>query len=408
MVDAAAQSNKSPEQLFAEQLIAHCTGNRRTIEALLEALVKVESPTGHREGLAKCLEVMEGGFSSMGFTTAMLGGSKNSQHLLARRPGGDGAPTILLMGHVDTVFEAGGPFSDFKRDGDRAMGPGVGAKGGSVCILALLDALKPLGLLDAFDFRVLITTDGESMSETSATLVSKVASGSEIALIFEASSEAGSLIKGRTGAGQFEFSVAGRTAQMSGNVLAGRNAILELAHKIPQIDTITHPKSGVVANCALIQGGQKARLVPDRARLVVDVTCKTPESVAGVKTRLQQIADDVMMDGCVTTLSGEFARSPWPEHPHTNELLEIWAETGRTFGIQNLTGEIGGSAGDANHVFAAGVPVLDGLGPISGGSQTTAEWVDLGSIVQRTALNAMSLVTWLHRRAQGIWRPKTG
>ena len=276
-----------------------------------------------------------------------------------------------------------------------------------VSILALLDALQPLNLLDAFDFRVLVTTDGEEQAEASEAMTQKIAKGAELALIFEPATRDGALVTGRSGAGRFELQVTGRSAHAGDNVTAGRNAILELAHKIPQIDALTNPRSGVVANCAVIEGGTRAHVVPDRAGLVIDVRCRQASDANAIRERLTAIAADSMLEGCSTELSGRIGRPPWQAGDASRVLFDIWRSAAHTLRVPELKDTTAGSPSGANLLAPTGIAILDGLGPIAGDTHQTGEWLKLSSLPERTALNALALVTWLHQRAQGIWRARS-
>ena len=396
----------APNQI-AEQFIKHCQRRLPVMLHLLEELVKISSGTGDIEGAARCLDALDGGFSSLGFKTTLLESNGGSSHLLARRTAKHpDAPSVLLMGHADTVFDKDHPFRGFRSVNGSVFGPGVAdMKGGLVVMLSVLDTLSEANLLDAFDFRVLINTDEEAQSLTSRAAIERVCEGADIGLVFEAARESGALVGARRGTGRFLFTVTGKAAHAGNEPHKGRSAILELVHKVPLLDALNNPKQGITVNCGVIQGGSKANIVPDHATLLVDARCNANQDAAYIEAMMEQIAGDIMVGGCTTTVEGHIARPPWPGGTGTDALADVWIQAGRAVGLGTLEAVHAGGGSDANLIHAAGVPVLDGLGPIGGAFHTPDEWMKVDSLPQRSALTTLGLLMWLHRRAQGTWNP---
>ncbi len=386
---------------IARRALEHTDDRMPTIDQLLEALVRISSGSSNIQGNRRCLQVMAGGFAALGFRAALLGAPQGREHLLCRRDGQPGAPTLLLLGHTDTAYEDGHPFTGFWTEGGRARGPGVAnMKGGLVVMLTVLDTLAELQLLDAFHIRALLTTDQEDGSPTSREMVRTLASQAQLALVFEAARSDGSLVTSRRAAGRFTLDVTGRAAHAGAAHAEGRNAILELAYKIPKVDGLTNPKRGITVNCGVVSGGSRANVVAEHARLVVDARCEGPMDAQFIEKRLLEIADDVMLRGCDTRVNGGFDRPAWPRTAATAELLATWARAGRALGLGPVVGAHAGDGSDANDSHAAGAPTLDGLGPVGGGYHTDAEWADLRSFAERAALSATALALWRAKQAK--------
>jgi glutamate carboxypeptidase len=163
LAPSAMQSLSAVEErmsVFADQ-------SRKDAEALLERVVNINSGTMNLEGVRRVGDVFAAEFKALGFRTTWVEGAafKRAGHLVAER-GGKG-PRVLLIGHLDTVFEKDSPFQTFHRlDPDTARGPGViDMKGGDVVILYALKALAAAGVLDGMALTVVMTGDEEDPGE---------------------------------------------------------------------------------------------------------------------------------------------------------------------------------------------------------------------------------------------------
>ena len=183
---AALQTLSSAERSIVAAVDA---GNQASL-ALLEKVVDINSGTHNLPGVRAVGDVFREEFTSLGFTTSWVDGTPfhRAGHLIADHPGS--GPRIILVGHLDTVFEKDSPFQKYKKIDDRtATGPGViDMKGGDVIIVAALKALKTAGFLDRVNVIVVMTGDeeeaGEPHTAARAALV-KAATGAKYALGFE-------------------------------------------------------------------------------------------------------------------------------------------------------------------------------------------------------------------------------
>src|SRR4051812_32087456 len=156
---ASAQTLTAPERAIARAVDAH---NAEAL-ALLERVVNINSGTNNVAGVRTVGEIFLKEFQALGFTARLEQGSPNrGPHLIAEHPAP--GPKLLLIGHLDTVFEPTSPFQKFERLNDStARGPGViDMKGGDVIIVHALKALKDAGQLDKMNVVVVMTGDEES------------------------------------------------------------------------------------------------------------------------------------------------------------------------------------------------------------------------------------------------------
>src|SRR5919107_628230 len=157
------QTLTPPETSIASYIDAH---NGEAL-ALLEKVVNINSGSLNLAGVRAVGDVFRAEFDALGFKTRWIDGAsfKRAGHLVAEHPGP--GPRMLLIGHLDTVFEPDSPFQRFARlDEKTATGPGViDMKGGDVIIVQAMKALEAAGLLDAMNVIVVMTGDEEDTGE---------------------------------------------------------------------------------------------------------------------------------------------------------------------------------------------------------------------------------------------------
>lgn len=138
---ALAQTSEA-ERIMASTVVAE---HDRHV-ALLERMVNQNSGTLNLPGVRAVGEMIRPELEALGFQVGWLEMAETARagHLVATLAGP--GRNILLIGHLDTVFEVDSPFQTFVRDGDTATGPGVGDdKGGVVVILSALRAMQAAG-----------------------------------------------------------------------------------------------------------------------------------------------------------------------------------------------------------------------------------------------------------------------
>src|SRR4051794_36346665 len=157
VVLAALQISAPPERAIGSAVDV----NNPSALALLERVVNINSGTHNFTGVRAVGDVFRKEFDALGFKTTWVDGAafKRAGHLIAEHPGP--GPRILLIGHLDTVFEADSPFQRFERINDsKARGPGIiDMKGGDVIIVSALKALRKVGALDRMNLVIVMTGD---------------------------------------------------------------------------------------------------------------------------------------------------------------------------------------------------------------------------------------------------------
>jgi glutamate carboxypeptidase len=317
---------------------------------------------------------------------------KHGRHLhLSVRPT---APVQLLFtGHMDTVFAHDHAFQDTRWLADGVLnGPGVAdMKGGLAVMLAALKAVERSKLSDRIGYEVVINSDEEVGSLSSAGLLAQAARNKRAALTYEpAALPDGTLAGARPGSGNFAMVVHGRSAHAGRNPEDGRNALLAAADLALRLDAMR--RDGLSVNPSRIEGGSPSNVVPDLAILRVNLRPRTPEIEAAAK---RQIADAVAAVAAERDVrieaSGGFGRPPKPLTPEAEALFMLVQKAGADLG-QTIAWQASGGVCDGNNIAACGVPVVDTMGVRGGKIHSMEEYLISDSLGERASLSALTIL----------------
>ncbi|MBB5079446.1 M20 family metallopeptidase [Nonomuraea endophytica] len=349
----------------------------------LSALVGVESPSGHAEGLEGCYALMRSWGEPVLGRTAEVVTVRGTPHLLWRAPAEGG---VLLLGHADTVWPLGTTaHRPFRAEGGRAYGPGVfDMKAGLVTAFAAL-----AGCRDPGSVSVLITGDEEIGSPTSRALVEEMAGARDAVLVLEPS-QAGALKTARKGGAFYSVEITGRAAHAGLEPERGVNALLELAAQVVAVSELADPARGTTVTPTVASAGTATNTVPAQAHLRVDVRAWELAELARVDERLRELAPTV--PGAAVRVHGEINRPPL-EPVSSRELYAAARKAAAHLGLPDPDEVAVGGASDANFTGALGIPTLDGLGPLGDGAHAEHEWVELASLADRARLVAALIGT---------------
>ncbi|HUS07137.1 MAG TPA: M20/M25/M40 family metallo-hydrolase [Bryobacteraceae bacterium] len=370
---------------------------------LLENLVNINSGTFNTQGVTAVGKLLEPEFQALGFKTRwiLMDSVKRGPSLVAERRGNRGK-RLLLIGHMDTVFEPASPFQRFVRSGSTAEGPGASdMKGGIVVMLSALKALQKTASLENTSITVFLTGDEESVGqpvEVSRREFIETGKNSDAILCFEA----GVRIQGkdyastaRRGASTWELRVHARTGH-SGGIFSeqmGDGAIYELSRILSLFhDTLREPNLtysvGLVLGGSNIQvdpnGGAsvsgKVNIVPGEALALGDIRALSSEQLAGVKDKMQSILARSLPQ---TKAEIKFADKYPPMAPTAGNvaLLGKLNQANRALSVAEMEAldPMQRGAGDSSFV-APYAPTLTGLGAGGSGAHAPGETVDLGRL----------------------------
>jgi glutamate carboxypeptidase len=376
-----------------EETVAWLATQRGAMVDLLRDLVEASSATADPAGVAAVLDVLEPALARAGLTTQRLASARFGPHLAFRGPAA-GAP-VLLVGHADTVFPRE-LFAGFRVEGDRAFGPGVFDMKGGLVVMALgLAAATRAGLLARLPVSGLVVSDEEVGSPESQPLLRGRARGAACALVFESGRPGDLVVTRRKGVASLRAEARGVAAHAGNEPEKGRSAIWALARFVDRVQALSDPARGRSVNVGTFQGGTSKNTVPDRAACDVDLRYLTSADGRALEEALRDVAREAALPGTHIELTRGGVRAPLERTPASAALAAEYGACQQVCGLGLGEAPLAGGGSDACTTSEAGVPSIDGLGPRGAGYHTTAEEVDLTSLVPK----AQALVRFLAGRA---------
>lgn len=297
---------------------------------------------------------------------------------------GKGGPSVLLLGHLDTVWDVGAFEPLFEVNKGIARGPGVfDMKGGLVIGIAALTALREAEG-SAPEVTLLCTADEEVGSATSRALIESEARRHQAVLVLEPPM-AGAVKIARKGVGTYKIEIEGRSAHAGLEPESGVNSVVELAAMVDEIAAMARPELGTTVTPTVFTGGGRINVVPAHAELSCDVRFSTMAEAQRLEVALRDLrARDPQAR---VRISGSANRPPL-EPSASRSLFGIAQRVAAELALGELQGASVGGGSDGNFTAAMGVPTLDGMGIVGGQAHAAGEWADLDSIPSRAALVA--------------------
>ena len=323
------------------------------------------------------------------------------------RPGA--GPRLLLIGHMDTVFEEGTAAErPFRIEDGNAMGPGVSdMKGGLLLGLRAIAALREFGGSLArlpFESITFVANPDEEIGSPSSTVhIRRIAEHVDACFVLEAARASGDFVSQRKGIADQRIVVHGRAAHAGVEPEKGRNAILAGAELARGIQALNGRWPGATANVGVFKAGTRPNIVPDLAELQVDVRATTAEGLAQIVTAIRELAAAPAVPDVTVEISTMASWAPMEKLERSGRLADHTIALARRLGFETKDVATGG-ASDANTTSGMGVPSIDGLGPIGGLDHAPGEYVEVGSIVPRLALFAALLLEVGRDPVVASWR----
>ncbi|HEX9124484.1 MAG TPA: M20 family metallopeptidase [Actinomycetota bacterium] len=363
------------------------------VDALRE-MVDIDSGSYTPHGVNRVADLCAARFERGGWTVRRIphrpaGDEPQLGDLLIGRLEGVGGPHVLLIGHTDTVFDPGtAEERPFAARGDRATGPGVSdMKSGLLLGFFAVEVLQEAGFDGFGSITYVCNPDEEIGSPFSRAHIQEAAGRADAALVLESGRENGDVVSARKGVSDYRIEITGRAAHAGVEPEQGRSAVLEAAHKIVALHALNGRWPGVTVNAGTVRGGTRTNVVAERCTIEIDVRSPQEESLGVVEEEIERIAvTHTVPDVSVEIQPGKWHR-PMERREGGARLASLATDVAMELGFELRDASTGG-ASDANTTSAAGVPTLDGLGPIGGASHAAEEWMDLTSVVPRIALLA--------------------
>ena len=416
---AFAQSTFAPVVDPAEQTMMRTVAAEHDRHiALLERMVNQNSGTLNLDGVRAVRDMVRAELEPLGFTVRWvdMAATGRAGHLIATHEGP--GRSVLLIGHLDTVFEADNPFQRFVRDGARATGPGIGDdKGGIAVIIAALRAMQAAGTLEDANVTVFLTGDEERIGSPMAVARRDLIEAGRAAafalefenLAIEDGADFGTVA--RRSSSNWTLTATGRTGHSSGvfNDALGYGAIYELVRILDGFRREL-PEPNLTYNVGVVAGGTpaaidaegfsvtasgKTNIVASTAIARGDLRTLTREQDERVRGRMQAIVADHLPRTGAELVFAEGGYPPMAPSEGNRALLARLNVVNRDLGLPAMAEYDPARRGAADSGFVAGdVDTLGGLGIAGGNAHADGEWVDLDSLV-RQAQRAAVLISRL-------------
>jgi glutamate carboxypeptidase len=387
---------------IAEKAIARAVdaGNDRGLE-LLAQVVNINSGTMNFGGVRAVGAVLRAQLDDIGFTTRWIDGASfgRAGHLVAEHRGA--GPRVLLIGHLDTVFEPSSPFQRFERiDAATARGPGIiDMKGGDVIIVQALKALRTVGELDRMTIVVVMHGDeehpGEPVAEARRALIG-AATGAIAALAFEdGSGNPHTAVTARRGASSWTLRSTGTPAHSSQIFRedVGMGAIFETARVLDAFRTGLAGQPYLTFSPGVVLGGTavtldapnnqgaasgKTNVVAKDTVVQGDLRALSPQQLESTKAMMRRIVARPLPHTS-STIEFQDGYPPMAPTEGNGRLLAMYDIVSRDLGLGPVTAVDPSKAGAADVSFVAGLVsmALDGIGLAGRDDHTDKETADL-------------------------------
>ena len=381
--------------------------------SFLEKVVNINSGTLNQKGVREVGETFRTAFNEIGFQTEWINMPEQMNragHLFAT-VAGDKGKKLLLIGHLDTVFEENSPFQSFERINDSmAYGPGANdMKGGDVIALYALKALADLNLLQRASITVAFTGDEESTGKPlsiSRKALIEAGKKADIALGFETATSFENATIARRGASGWSVETKGKRAHSSGvfNERVGAGAIFEMSRILNAFYEEVRGETYLTFNPGTLMGGTfvsydkqtssgevfgKTNVVAQTALVNGGLRFISEEQKENARAKMRAIVSQNLPH---TSASISFTDSYPAMGPTAGNqaVLDILSEVSQDLGFGPVSGYDPGRRGAADISFVADyTDGLDGLGTMGNGAHTPQETVNLktmNALIQRAAL----------------------
>jgi len=376
----------------AKSLLGYFQAELRPMLECLRQTVEIESPSHSKPGVDRLARFLAEEFKRHAGKVHLLkhpvaGSAVWAEFWVTRLE----QKPILLLGHLDTVWEAGTLAEmPYRVRGRRAFGPGIlDMKSGIVIGLWAIRALQTLRISPAGPIHFFLNSDEEVSSTAFRKEILAAARGARAVLVLEPAAAGGALKTARKGVGEFKITVHGRSAHAGVNPAAGVNAIMELTQQIISVQSFAHPQQGLTINVGRIEGGTRSNVVPERATAWFDVRIPRLQDRAIIEKRIR--GRRPYDPGTKLEIEGGINRPPM-EREMAAALFRKARTLGRAMGM-DLTEASTGGGSDGNFTAALGIPTLDGLGAVGDGAHARHEHILISELPRRAALLAGLLAT---------------
>lgn len=369
-------------------LLAALERRRGEMVRTIRHLVEQESPSFNKPAVDLFAQSLAKTFAGIGARVRLHPAREFGEHLQADFAADSRAQPVLLLGHMDTVWDVGTlKMMPARERNGRLYGPGVyDMKAGIAQMIFAVDALQQLlGALPR-PVTVLLVSDEEVKSASSRALLTRLAKQSAAVFVLEPSAGVkGSLKTARKGVGEYQVKVTGISSHAGLDPQNGHSAIIELARQIERIAAFTDMKRGITVNPGIIRGGTRTNVVAAQAEVEVDARIARLADAQRLERKFRGLRP--FDKACRLQVTGGINRPPLERTPKVVALFRHAQAAARELGFEVGEASVGGGS-DGNFTAALGIPTLDGLGAVGEGAHAINESIVISELPRRTALLA--------------------
>ena len=379
--------DKEARSIIASYVDAH----REEMVSFWQEIVNMESGSQNKAGIDAVAARLGQALALEGAAVKIVEMEKAGNMLVAEVGAGRNKPAVLFMGHMDTVFPLGTvakrPFTI--RDG-KAYGPGaLDMKGGIVAALFAIKALNAAGYTDR-PLKVILAGDEEiaHANSNAADVFMQEAKGAAAAFNCETGFVDDAIVTGRKGTAVFTLEVKGVGVHAGNEPENGRSAILEISHKVIDIQNLTNWEQGTTFNVGVIEGGIVPNAVPGYAKIVVDIRYQDPALLPDIERQLAEVAAKQYVPDTTTTLTQTPGIAPMQTTDGVKQLFEVVKKTYAEMGLGTPYGKYVGGGSDSAYSVMAGVPTVCAMGVKGGRNHSPEEFAVVDTLYERAKLLA--------------------
>lgn len=373
----------------------------------LKELVHIESGSKDIEGLNHIAQVVADKLKAQGGTVEIIQSAdvyrmddtpEKVGPMVKAVFKGKGKSKIMLIGHMDTVYQKG-MLKDqpFRIEGNKAYGLGIiDDKQGIAAGLHIVNILKKLNYQDYGTLTVLFNSDEEISSPGSRKMITETAQDQDIVFSFEGGGKDGNLRLATSGIGAAYLDIKGKGSHAGVKPEAGVNALTELAHQIGQLQDLSDPKTGLKLNWTVANAGKTRNVIPDHATAQADVRALQVKDFEKVETTLADKVKNKKLADSQVAVKFEVRRPPLAANENAHKLAEKAQKIYKDelgLDLKVSTTPTGGGTDAAFAGLKSKAAVIEGMGLSGDGAHSdAAEYILIDSIVPRLYLATRLIV----------------
>lgn len=353
-----------------------------------ETLVNIDSGTGYAPGLSAMEKQLTQRLKDLGAEVKVISAQPSIGNSIVGTFRGKGTKNMMLMIHYDTVHLAGEAKKwPFRVDATKAYGPGVAdAKGGITIILHAVKLLNDLKFDQYGTLTIFFNPDEEIGSLGSRNLIRQLAAQQNYILSFEPPPHEAVSV-GTKGVANIHLSVTGKASHAGMAPEQGRNALIEAAHQILQLNNLGDPSKDTTVNWTFIQSGDKVNVIPALATAKADMRLYDSQEIVRVQQEADEIIKKQLIPETNVSIRVENILAAMPRNPGSEKLAVLAQQIFQDIHqpLEVITMRLGSDAGNAYHPDSD-TAILEAMGIVGAHIHSIKEYAELDSIAPRLYL----------------------